>query len=107
MTSAFDDLFGDSSECDAATTTSGASEASAPTSSHQQANVRLRNSLPIFRKFLTVTAHGLDASRIVTRLCYEEWLLNRVQVITMAEPEKTFQRTLTAQYVIHRTVTAG
>jgi len=66
---------------------------------------KLRNSLPIFRKFLVPVPNGpmqettkFDASPIVTKACYDEWL--KLRGGNVHEPEKTFQRTLTAQCAI-------
>ena len=67
---------------------------------------RQEPSIAIFRSFLVVTkVHdeiiGVDASRVVSKECYELWLKTRIGVIN--DPERTFQRTLTA----HLTMSDG
>ena len=57
------------------------------------------SSIAVFRRFLVVTkVHdaivNVDASRVVSKECYEHWLKTRIGVTN--QPEKTFQRALTA-----------
>jgi len=57
------------------------------------------SSIHVFRRFITTTkllsgAEQLDASKVVRRECYQYWLTTRAGVAR--EPEKNFQRTLTA-----------
>ena len=57
------------------------------------------SSIVIFRRFLFVTKVRdeiihVDASRVVSKECYHHWLGTRIGVTN--EPEKTFQRSLTA-----------
>jgi len=56
-------------------------------------------SIAVFRRFLVVTKVNdvivhVDASRVVSKECYEFWLQTRIGVTN--EPERTFQRALTA-----------
>lgn len=54
-----------------------------------------KTSLELFREFMKILPDGtVDASRIVSRECYDAWILSRRQRPT--EPEKIFQRTLTS-----------
>jgi len=58
-----------------------------------------KSSIIIFRAFIDWIKVGnlvvsVDASRVVSRECYLHWLQTRVGTIN--EPERTFQRSLTA-----------
>ena len=55
--------------------------------------------IAVFRRFLDVIKVGdeiinVDASRVVSKECYKQWLKTRIGVKN--EPERTFQRALTA-----------
>jgi len=57
------------------------------------------SSIAVFRRFLVVTKVGdamlnVDASRVVSKECYQHWLKTRIGGTN--EPERTFQRSLTA-----------
>ena len=54
-----------------------------------------KTSLEVFRAFLLILPDGsLDASRIISRECYNSWLSTRRKQTT--DPERTFQRTLSS-----------
>jgi len=58
-----------------------------------------RSSIAVFRAFFEVdkvdgAVVSVDASRVVSKECYEYWLETRVGVTN--EPERAFQRSLTA-----------
>ena len=57
------------------------------------------SSIQIFRRFITIDTLSsgtvlLDASRVVSKDCYQKWLNTRLS--TTNGPERTFQRSLTA-----------
>jgi len=56
-------------------------------------------SIRVFRRFITShkASDGtvvLDASKIISKECYQTWLEKRL--VVTSEPERTFQRSLTA-----------
>ena len=56
-------------------------------------------SIAVFRRFLVLTKIedviiNVDALRVVSKDCYQQWLKTRIGVTN--QPEKTFQRALTA-----------
>jgi len=60
---------------------------------------RQEPSITVFRRFLVVTKVrdeivNVDASRVVSKECYDQWLKTRIGVKN--DPERTFQRALTA-----------
>ena len=76
---------------------STAKEGSSSSSSHKP-----ETSIKIFRRFLNATTHlnaadeagGYDASVVIGRECYDDWLSNRAA--TPRDPERMFQRSLSS-----------